>query len=268
MVNVGTLGGSTSGAEDINDGGWVTGYAYTAGNLQSHAFIYDGTRMIDLGTLGGGLSCGYVVNTNGQVAGDSETETGTSHAFLYTNGRMVDLGDLGGGVSAMYDMNNLGQVVGDSIDGFSEYRACLWENGTMTDLNTLLPPNSDWVLETAYNINDAGQIVGFGRYQGMYDCFVLSLNRAASSNSPPIANAGSDQVLECKGAQTEALLDGSGSSDPDGDTLTYEWFYDGKLIAQGVNARVTFGLGSFTMQLKVTDSNRGFLRGRRLDYRR
>lgn len=41
-----------------------------------------------------------------------------------------------------------------------------------------------------------------------------------STNQPPIAEAGPDQVIEATSAITCFTLDGSGSSDPSGDTLT------------------------------------------------
>ena len=42
-------------------------------------------------------------------------------------------------------------------------------------------------------------------------------------NEPPVCNARGPYTEECTGATTSVLLDGSGSSDPDGDTLTYAW---------------------------------------------
>jgi len=44
-----------------------------------------------------------------------------------------------------------------------------------------------------------------------------------SENRPPVANAGSDRPVE---TGTGVMLDGTGSSDPDGDTLSYSWTLD------------------------------------------
>jgi probable HAF family extracellular repeat protein len=51
MQDLGTLGGSPSGAYGINATGQVVGYSSIASGDQ-HAFLYSGSAMQDLGTLG------------------------------------------------------------------------------------------------------------------------------------------------------------------------------------------------------------------------
>jgi VCBS repeat-containing protein len=74
------------------------------------------------------------------------------------------------------------------------------------------------------------------------------------ANDPPVANAGPDQadIEQTSYADAEVTLDGSGSSDPDGDTLTYEWTWASG-TASGVNPTATFPLGSTTVTLTVSD---------------
>ncbi len=42
-------------------------------------------------------------------------------------------------------------------------------------------------------------------------------------NAPPVADANGPYVAECAGATTTVSLNGAGSTDPEGDTLTYSW---------------------------------------------
>jgi uncharacterized repeat protein (TIGR01451 family) len=73
-------------------------------------------------------------------------------------------------------------------------------------------------------------------------------------NKPPVADAGDDQTLECSAGQATATLDGSGSTDPDGDTpLTFEWFEGANPLGTGQSINVPFPTGSHTVTLKVTD---------------
>ncbi|MBI5206045.1 MAG: VCBS repeat-containing protein [Nitrospirae bacterium] len=76
-------------------------------------------------------------------------------------------------------------------------------------------------------------------------------------NKPPLANAGTDQTASCYGANGAAVtLDGSGSSDPDNDALTYTW--TGIFgTATGVNPQVQIPLGTYTVTLKVDDGKGG-----------
>ncbi|NHJ20927.1 MAG: hypothetical protein EAX91_08300 [Candidatus Lokiarchaeota archaeon] len=73
-------------------------------------------------------------------------------------------------------------------------------------------------------------------------------------NQPPIADAGPDQTLEqTSHAGTEVYLDGSGSSDPDGDELTYTWNWAGGSTTGMTPAPVIFPLGTTTVTLTVSD---------------
>jgi probable HAF family extracellular repeat protein/T5SS/PEP-CTERM-associated repeat protein len=211
MQNLGTLGGTgSSGAWGINNSGQVVGFSINS-TPPMHAFLWNG-GMTDLGALGDGASYAYAVNDAGQVAGWAKVGTYptiSEHAFLW-NGSMQDLGtgswahssargindngdvvgvlvnatdddwhaflsqggggiqDLGGSLSIAYDINNDGLIVGESGG-----HAVLWENGQMKDLNTLIPPNSGWVLQNARGINNKGQIVGKGTFNGQTRAFLL-----------------------------------------------------------------------------------------------
>jgi uncharacterized repeat protein (TIGR01451 family) len=78
-------------------------------------------------------------------------------------------------------------------------------------------------------------------------------------NTPPVANAGPDQTIECGGGSTSVTLDGSASSDPDGDTpLTYEWREGATLLGTGVTLNTSLPFGPHTITLKVTDPSGDF----------
>ena len=48
----------------------------------------------------------------------------------------------------------------------------------------------------------------------------------AQQNEPPTCDAGGDYEVECQDGNTSLVLDGSGSSDPEEDALTYLWTVD------------------------------------------
>jgi hypothetical protein len=69
----------------------------------------------------------------------------------------------------------------------------------------------------------------------------------------PIADAGDDQIVErTSPAGAEVTLDGSNSSDPQGDPLSYEWTWTGSSAA-GVALTVTLPAGLTTVTLTVSD---------------
>ncbi|WMJ72966.1 PKD domain-containing protein [Cytophagaceae bacterium ABcell3] len=76
-------------------------------------------------------------------------------------------------------------------------------------------------------------------------------------NIPPVADAGSDQELvdESGEGTVEVELDGSGSTDEDGEIVSYSWKVDGEEIAEGVNPTVELPVGTTTIVLTVTDND-------------
>ncbi len=85
------------------------------------------------------------------------------------------------------------------------------------------------------------------------------LARDPKLNRPPQAVAGPDHVLECAGASTPAVLDGSGSSDPDStpgtadDIGRYAWSVDGRPRADTPRAEVGLEPGAHEAVLRVED---------------
>jgi probable HAF family extracellular repeat protein len=128
----------------------------------------------DLGTLGGTFGQPLGINAAGQVVGWADTAS-ERHAFLDSDGRLQDLGTLGGATSRAHAINSAGQIVGAATPaGTKATHAFLWENGVMKDLNALIPAGSGWLLDEAYNINAAGQIIGTGFFQGAERPFLLT----------------------------------------------------------------------------------------------
>lgn len=71
--------------------------------------------------------------------------------------------------SGAFGINDRSQVVGHVDD-----HSFLWTSGAAIDLNTLVPGNSGWELGWASDINNAGQIVRAGVYNGRSAAFLLT----------------------------------------------------------------------------------------------
>jgi len=75
------------------------------------------------------------------------------------------------------------------------------------------------------------------------------------TNHPPVANAGTDRnvPLDPSSSVATVLLDGSASTDPDGDALSYTWSQAGNPLGTGAFVQAFLGLGTHAITLTVTD---------------
>jgi len=147
-----------------------------------------------------------------------------------------------------------------SYDGalfFADYsRDCIW--AMKADATGIPAPG---LLETfvapAANpvdvqISPAGEL-----FYADFDTGTIRRIQFVSANQPPVAVATADPTSGP--APLTVAFDGSGSSDPDGDPITYAWDLDGDgLYDDSTAIQPTFTYtesGSYTARLRVTDSD-------------
>lgn len=90
-IDLGTLGGTESVANAINNLGQIAGYATTDGDSAMHAAFWTRGNIVDLGALpGSSISEAFNLNGLGQAVGYSITPGGV-HATVWTGGTISDL---------------------------------------------------------------------------------------------------------------------------------------------------------------------------------
>jgi len=116
--------------------------------------------------------------------------------------------------------------------------------------------------DTSVNLSGSTWYAGMGWYSTGsdspdYGFDDFKVTGAAASNSPPTADAGSDQnVTDNDDNGSESVtLDGSGSSDSDGTISSYVWKENTTQLATGSGPSVTFAVGVHTVTLIVTDDD-------------
>jgi probable HAF family extracellular repeat protein len=178
ITDLGTLDSNGSCANGINITERVRRRSHTSNvSGETLAFSWNNGLMADLSSLDGNYSVANDINQAGHIVGylhNSTSSISSYHAFLSADGNVTDLGTLGSNYSKAYGINNAGEVVGESLTTSASLHAFLWKNGTMFDLNHLLSSNSGWTLNQALSINNIGQIVGRGTFNGQDRAFLLT----------------------------------------------------------------------------------------------
>jgi uncharacterized membrane protein len=175
---------------DINKQGVAVGsscrvdFVYPGFAMSVRAIRGEGATLQDLGTPPGKTDsaatsindAGKIVGYGFNVAADGFTPT-DQEAFLLDGDVMRPLGRLvGASESTATGISNTDLIVGYSkIDGVD----CAFVagiSGGMRNLNDLIPPpdRAEWHLGRANAVNDVGQIVGVGTFNGAEQAFLLN----------------------------------------------------------------------------------------------
>jgi probable HAF family extracellular repeat protein len=166
---------TTGGIEPvaINDAGVIVGSMMFDLEAGVHAATLANGDHTDLGTIEDSAgSQGMAINNWGDAVGmvfAGPDFTDPQHAALFSGGDVIDLGVLDGHANSLATgINDQGVIVGGSSSTAGDgNRAFVYACEQMVDLNTRIPDDADaWVLATAYAINEAGQIAGFGNLNG------------------------------------------------------------------------------------------------------
>jgi probable HAF family extracellular repeat protein len=165
-TDLGTLDKDWSIASGINDDGLVVGYSQLVeGSGATYGFRWNGGVMTALPALGANTYNGAnEVNAAGEAVGWSGPNSNEARPVFYpSTGGVLDLGSLGGAQASAYALNDRGSVVGYSYTADDRSRhAFLHREGRLRDLNDLIPADAGWELIAATDVNDVGQIVGYG----------------------------------------------------------------------------------------------------------
>jgi uncharacterized membrane protein len=128
-VDLGTFGGASSSAVDVNNAGQVVGAARHPDGAQHAAFWPSADDPpIDLGIVAGAArSGGLAINDRGEIVGEAVFATHRVALFWpYAGAQPIHLATLGGSASQAVDVDNRGRIVGQAQTAGGEMRACLW----------------------------------------------------------------------------------------------------------------------------------------------
>jgi probable HAF family extracellular repeat protein len=140
-INLGSLGGTSSAALDINNRGQIIGNSDLYGNTETHTFLWQNGKMSDLGTLPGDVdSFAGGINDEGQVVGESCSASGSCRGYLWQNGTIYDLNTL------VPPSKDLFLPFGSNINDSGEITAATVNTSGVEQAVVLLPRGSGYYV--------------------------------------------------------------------------------------------------------------------------
>jgi probable HAF family extracellular repeat protein len=235
----------TGNAWHINNAGVIA----VVGNVadSSRAMLWKRDDTVDtLPSLGGRSTSPSGINDAGWVVGTSQLPSGEDHIVLWSpDGNIQDLG-VAGERSYGRDVNDVGQVLGVSVALHMDFVGSGWGG------REYLQPIPEFA-SGAMMVGERGQIVGYRDLKQDWSRRVVMW----TINHPPSARLGGPFVAAV-GAPIP--FDASGSSDPDGDALSFQWYFDadGSVDATGPTAMHAYPApGGYRVRLRVSDDRGG-----------
>jgi probable HAF family extracellular repeat protein len=193
MTPLGTLGGTSGGANEINASGNIAGWSTTPAG-PSRPVLYRGSdgSVVDLGSLGGTEGSAFAMNDLGHVVGYSTTAAGPRHAFLHDGDALEDLNLLipagsGWELIAATGINDTGRIVGYGCAGSSAVPPQSCASGYLHAF--VLTPSGSRMLA-----NLIALIRGYGLPSGLETSLTRKLENAQKSLDKGNTRAGCNQI--------------------------------------------------------------------------
>jgi uncharacterized repeat protein (TIGR01451 family) len=139
--------------------------------------------------------------------------------------------------------------------------SCMETSGIVTCTLGVLSSGATANVTVLVTPNATGSITNYARVTSnstdpdLADNEAVVVSTVEPANEAPVADASASDLLVISGNNVDAKvhLDGSRSSDADGDPLTYNWLEGTTPLAAGVTADVTLNIGIHAIDLVVSD---------------
>lgn len=276
-------------ALDVNNDGVVVGvYRAPGGTYMNRGFRWANGEFRDLGPVDGSQAVARAINSPGNIVGTACTPNGVCDAAVWDAvGTQTLLGITGtlGNYGIARGINDRGDIVGayrpfgqpffgsvflwrpgqgatavtstrSDVNGINNSRQIV---GSITQTNpapvlwdpmagTVWLPGLGGLYGAANAINDAGWIVGYSENPGRFNRAVLWRR-----NGAPVARIDGPTTGKKK---KPLAFSAAGSTDPDGDALTFSWTYgDGTAAVAGSSVEHEYAeWGTYMVTLTAKDA--------------